>query len=104
MTDWPPSVLFGIPVAGIIVGHILSYFIYRLRRAIALDDARDAMEAKARKKTGVVYAQPTAVPVDAFTRIATTVKAPNLSIRLDGGQYACSPYTSAYAAMHASAS
>ncbi|CAG9212952.1 conserved hypothetical protein [Paraburkholderia tropica] len=92
MNEWPVEVLFGIPAAAIVVGIIGSYALHRwlcsVDRMNALLDQEAAAESALRR---VCYRQPTAVPVDPFTRIAMTVKSRNLAIRIDGGRYARLP-------------
>jgi hypothetical protein len=93
MTYSPVSAIIGIPAAGMVIGLVLSYLVRRFFRSLDLqmEVARAARAAQARHASGVVYAQPTSIPVDAFTRIAMTVKTKNISIRLDGGKYAFPP-------------
>ncbi|CAM2157225.1 MULTISPECIES: hypothetical protein [Paraburkholderia] len=99
MNEWPVEVLFGIPAAAIVVGIIGSYALHRwlcsVDRMNALFAQADAAELALRR---VSYRQPTAVPVDPFTRIGMNVKARDLAIRIDGGRYARLPANVMYAA------
>jgi hypothetical protein len=91
MMNSPLYSIIGFPAAGLLVGIVLSYGVRCLQRSIALEDAREAQFKRESRVPNIVYAQPTSLPVDATTRIAMTVKAKNVAIRLDGGKYAFPP-------------
>ncbi|WP_322061758.1 hypothetical protein [Paraburkholderia sp. J63] len=88
MTYSPVIDIIGIPAIGIFVGIVLSYFLRRLQRSIARDEALAARSKRTSRTPNVVYAQPTSLPVDVYTRIAVAVKTKNLALKLDGGKYA----------------